>query len=139
MKYQNWNRYKSRGEGTIASYLEQQDIDFTYEKPIAVVDSGKTKIWYPDFYLDNYHILIEYLGMNHNPHNTRINEHKRKVYRHNRIDVVEIYPEDFKGDWQGIIDSGIYNTLENRLTDYISKSYRRMDHNNYRRSFRHSC
>ena len=96
MRYQNWNRYKSRGESAIASYLDQQHIDFTYEKPIAVVDSGKTKIWYPDFHLDNYHILIEYLGMNRNPNNARLNEHKRKVYRQNRIDVVEIYPEDFK-------------------------------------------
>jgi hypothetical protein len=28
---------------------------------------GKTKLSYPDFFLDEYHILIEYLGMNENP------------------------------------------------------------------------
>ena len=139
MRYQNreWNQYKSKGEREIASYLKQQDIVFTYEKPIAVTDGGKTKIWYPDFHLDSYHILIEYLGLDRNPHYSRLNEHKRKVYRQNRIDVVEIYPDDFKEDWQGIIDKGIYNTLENRLSNYVSKSYRNLKHDHYRRTFKY--
>ena len=49
MAYQNklWNRYRSDGERKIGEYLKDRGIDFTYEKPVAVVDSGKTKIWYP--------------------------------------------------------------------------------------------
>lgn len=138
MAYQNqlWNRYKSKGESKIASYLEKRNFDFTYEKPVAVIDSGKTKIWYPDFYLDNYHILIEYLGMNSNPHYARLNRHKREVYRQNRFDVVEIYPDDFTGNWQRTIDDGIYNTLEDRLSDFLSGNYRSLKHKSYQRQFK---
>jgi len=123
MVYQNklWDSYKSMGERKIAEYLKVGGIRFTYEKPVAVLDGGKTKIWHPDFYLDDYHVMVEYLGMTGKPENDRINGHKRTVYRENRYDVIEIYPSDFKADWQKTIDRGIYNTLEGRLKDYISK------------------
>ncbi len=103
-------------------HLKRQGLDFTYEKPIAVVDSGKTKIWFPDFYLNDYHIIVEYLGMNGNPYNDRINNYKRKIYKENKYDVIEIYPSDFKGHWQKKIDNSIYKTLEHRVIDYLSKS-----------------
>ena len=123
MAYQNtlWNNYKSDGERRIGTYLQDRGINFTYERPVAVVDSGKTRIWYPDFYLDDYHILIEYLGMNGNEKNARLNEYKRRTYRENKFDVIEIYPSDFNRDWMGIIDSGIYGTLERRVKNYASR------------------
>ena len=62
-----WSRYKSNGERKIADYLIECGFAFSYERPVALLDGEKTKIWYPDFYLDDYHILIEYLGMNANP------------------------------------------------------------------------
>lgn len=102
--------------------MKERGIDFTYEKPVAVVDNGKTKLWHPDFHLNDYHILVEYLGMNGSPKNARINEYKRKVYEENKLDVIEIYPEHFERNWQDIIDRGIYDTLEGRLRDYVSKS-----------------
>ena len=118
-----WNNYKSDGERRIGEYLTDTGIGFTYEKPVAVVDAGKTKVWYPDFYLD-HHIVIEYLGMNGNPKNALINEHKRKVYQENKLDVIEIYPEDFQRNWKDILNKGIYETLEGRLSDYLAKSRR---------------
>ena len=123
MAYQDklWNNYKSDGEKRIGTYLQERKINFSYEKPVAVVDSGKTKLWYPDFFLDYYHVLIEYLGMNGNQQSAKINDYKRGVYRANRFDVIEVYPTDFKGDWQHKIDSGIRNTLERRVGDYASK------------------
>ncbi len=123
MDYDNGiDNYKSNGERKIGMYLNSQGLDFTYEKPIAVVDSGRPKIWYPDFHLNDYHIIIEYLGMNGNPYNDRINEYKRKIFRENKYDVIEIYPSDFKGHWQKKIDNSIYKTLEHRVVDYLSKS-----------------
>ena len=101
--------------------MKHRGIDFTYEKPVAVVANGRTKIWYPDFHLNTYHILIEYLGMNVNPENARINDYKRRVYRENRFDLIEIYPSDFERDWQHMIDRGIYDTLDRRIRDYVSK------------------
>jgi hypothetical protein len=123
MPYQNklWNHYKSDGEKRIGDYLQKREINFSYEKPVAVVDGGKTKLWYPDFCLDDYQILIEYLGMNGNKESAKINDYKRGVYRSNRFDVIEIYPTDFRETWQHKIDSGIRNTLENRVRNYLSK------------------
>ena len=123
MGYQNklWNNYKSDGEKRIGTYLQKRNINFSYERSVAVVDNGKTKLWYPDFFLDDFHVLIEYLGMNGNQQSAKINDYKRGVYRANRFDVIEIYPTDFKGEWQLKIDGGIRNTLERRVRDYASK------------------
>lgn len=123
MAYQNklWDGYKSQGERRIAAYLKDQGIRFTYERPVAVIDGEKTKIWYADFHLDDYHILLEYLGMNGNLRNSIVNDYKRRVYKENRYDLIEIYPEDFKRNWQERIRSGIHDTLERRLKDYTSK------------------
>ena len=115
------NPYKSMGERKIGEYLQNRQINFTYERPVAVVYQGKTKLFYPDFFLDDYHILIEYLGMNGNPQKEKLNNYKRRAYNENRYEVIEIYPKDFQRDWQIIIDEGIFDALEKRLRDYISK------------------
>ncbi len=60
--------------------------------------------------------------MNGNPDNDRINNYKRKIYKENKYDIIEIYPSDFQRDWQNKIDKKIYHTLEHRLNDYLSKS-----------------
>ena len=125
MVYQNllWNQYKSEGERRIGTYLKDRQIDFTYERPVAIIDNSKAKLWYPDFYLTDYHILIEYLGMNGNPHNAKVNDYKRRIYKENKFDLIEIYPTDFKENWQAKIDAGIYTTLERRIKDYTSRSH----------------
>lgn len=120
-QYRLWNNYKSHGERKIAEYLEGRKFDFSYEKPIAVLDNGKTKIWYPDFYLNEFHILVEYFGMNGHPHNDRLNEHKIAVYKANNYDLIEIYPNDFRKNWQEAIDEKVYETLDNRVRSYVSK------------------
>ena len=35
-------KYKSAGERRIAKFLEQKNIAFTYEKPLAIIDQGHT-------------------------------------------------------------------------------------------------
>jgi len=135
MEYQDklWNNYKSDGEKRIGDYLQERNINFSYERPVAVVDNGKTKLWYPDFFLDDFHVLIEYLGMNGNQESAKINDYKRGVYRANRFDVIEIYPSDFRGNWQDKIDGRIRNTLERRVRDYASKQgYNAVSHSNPR-------
>jgi len=121
-QYCHGNGYKSGGERKIGNYLKERNISFTYEKPVAVLCDRKTKIWYPDFYLDDYHIIIEYYGMNGNPEKARLNDYKRKVYQKNKLDVLELYPSDFQKNWQDNLDNRIYETLEGRVKDYISKS-----------------
>ena len=124
MMYHNTpcNNYKSQGERRIGGYLTHHGLDFTYERPVAVVDGDKTKIWYPDFYLNDHHIIIEYWGMNGNPQKAKLNDYKRHVYSENQYDLIEIYPEDFIRNWETKISSGIHDTLDRRLRDYISQS-----------------
>jgi len=125
MGYQNrlWNHYRSEGERRIGEYLKEKYIDFTYERPVAVIDNSMVRLWYPDFHLNDYHILIEYLGMNGNSQNDKVNDYKRRVYRENRFDLIEIYPSDFKGNWQDKITNGIYRTLEGRVREYLSRTH----------------
>jgi len=123
MSYQGrlWNRYKSDGERKIGNYLKERKIPFTYEKPVALLDGDKTKIWHPDFYLDTYHILIEYFGMDGNRESAKINAYKRKAYKENSLELIELTPSDFKNNWQKKIDMEIKDRLEHRLEDYFSK------------------
>ena len=142
MVYQNrlWNHYRSEGERRIGEYLSEQGIDFTYERPVAVIDNAMVRLWYPDFHLNDYHILIEYLGMNGNSKNDKVNDYKRRVYQENKLDLIEMHPSDFKGNWQVKISEGIYKTLEGRIRNYVSRtryhpSSAHFDKNNTQLSF----
>lgn len=61
--------YKSVGETILAETLDKYGIKFKYEKQILVEDkkpkdTEKNRLWYPDFYLENKGIIIEYAGRN---------------------------------------------------------------------------
>jgi hypothetical protein len=114
------NAYKSEGERRIAGFLEAVGVAFEYEKPLAVVDEGKTKIWYPDFTLVDYGtIVVEYFGVNGSEDYARRAMDKLKVYKANRLDVIPIYPQDFNRDWKGQLTSNIYGILERRIQDFF--------------------
>ena len=84
--------YKSKGEYQIAKFLDSLGIEFEYEFPIAVVDSDKTKVWYPDFYLKEYQVVVEYFGMyNYNEQYKDATEHKKGVFKACGIQFVPIY------------------------------------------------
>ena len=112
--------YKSRGEQRIAEYLDERGFDFTYERPVALLDKGLTKIWHPDFYLNDFHIIVEYFGMAGNGDYDRITDRKRLIYKSNKIDVIEIVPADFRNSWKKKIDDGVYQTLERRMSGCLS-------------------
>ena len=57
----NGHGFKSRGEVQIARFLDRNSILYNYEQPLAVVDQGKTRVWYPDFQLPEYSMIIEAL------------------------------------------------------------------------------
>lgn len=84
--------YQSTGEVEIAKFLDKMEIAFEYEFPIAVVENNKTKIWYPDFYLKEYQMVIEYFGMYaHNKHYRDNAEFKKDVYKDCGIQFVPLY------------------------------------------------
>jgi len=108
-------KYKSAGERRIAKFLEANSIAFTYEKPLAVVDCGKTKIFHPDFSLHDFNTIIEYFGINGSPdYNTRTNR-KIDIYQKNHIPFIPVYPQDFAGNWQEYI----LNTLRDQSISRI--------------------
>ena len=109
------NEYKSRAEVQIARFLDRYDIAYKYEWPIAVVDHGQTKIWYPDYSLPQYGMIIEYFGLNNDPSYKRRTEHKMRVYRQNGIDGVFLNEASFKGDWPTRILGQIEDVLEKRI------------------------
>ena len=112
--------YKSKGESEIAKLLKSLDIEFEYEFPIAVVDNdNKTKIWYPDFYLKEYQIVIEYFGMyEHNKQYRENTEYKKGVYKNCGIQFLPVY--HIRKNWQEYILKTILAHQEMK-TDKINK------------------
>jgi len=112
-----WRRpaYKSKAEIQIARLLDRERIAFRYEHPLAVIDRNKTKIWYPDFSLSDYGMIIEYFGMNGDSGYRKQAEHKMQVYRQNGIEGVFLTEESFPGDWPAKIIGQIEGVLQGRL------------------------
>ncbi|OVE73925.1 hypothetical protein BVX94_02300 [bacterium B17] len=113
-------KYRSKPERDIADLLTKYDIPFIYEKPTAVVDDGKTKLWYPDFTLA-YGLLVEYFGVNGNQGYRDRTKHKLKVYRENQIPVLQLYPQNMQGNWEPKFLSRLDKTLENQVKDYRTR------------------
>jgi hypothetical protein len=93
---------------------------------IAVVDRGKTKIWYPDFTLPEYGVIMEYFGMNGNSSYNDQMAHKMKVYREAGINGIYLTESTLRGPWQERIIERIEQTLEGQLRKI---QHHRMDMN----------
>ena len=87
--------FKSDGEKKISDFLKRRKIVFTYEKPILIKDQqdNKLQIWHPDFYLDDFNIVIEYFGMADKNEYIRSMKRKQAIYHNQRIDFISVYPE----------------------------------------------
>ena len=81
-------------------------------------DSDKPKIWYPDFFLPEFALHLEYFGINGNSDYNKRSRHKESVYKTNGLDVISIYPGHFEEDWQGCIAEDIKDVLDRRVTRY---------------------
>lgn len=111
-----WNGFQSKGENEIATFLSEIGIDYSYEFPIAVVDNGKVKVWYPDFYLKDYQVVIEYFGMYEHNENYRENaKHKKKIFQECGIWYVPIYK--FSKNWKMYVLNNIMSHLEKKTKD----------------------
>ena len=126
-RYQRENgtpAYRSKAEVQIARLLDREGIRFRYEHPLAIIDRGRLRIWYPDFYLPEYAMIVEYFGMNGDPGYREQAEHKVQVYRETGIDGVFLTEESFTGDWPGRILGEVEGILQGRL-DRFYESRRR--------------
>jgi hypothetical protein len=107
--------YRSKAEVQIARLLDRERIAFQYEYPLAVIDRGQARIWYPDFRLCDYGMIMEYSGMNGDPAYRKRAQHKIEVYRENGIEGVFLTEESFSGDWPSRVLGQIEGILQGRL------------------------
>lgn len=103
--------YKSKAEVQIARLLDREGIAYQYEPPLAVIDRGRLRLWYPDFRLPQYGMILEYFGLNGDLGYRKRTEHKLQVYRANGIEGVFLTPESFRGDWPGRVLGQIEDVL----------------------------
>jgi hypothetical protein len=105
---------RSQGEVQIARLLASRGICFLYEQPLAVLDEGKLRVWYPDFTLPEYGMVIEYGGKMDDPAYRAGFEHKALVYTNNGIAALMLTANDLKGRWPQRVLGGIEGILLER-------------------------
>jgi len=116
------NAYKSKGEEQIARLLEREGIKYQYEHPLAVVDRGKIRTWYPDFSLPQYALIIEYFGLNGDKSYNGQVQHKMDVYKENGIEGLFLTESSFKGNWPDRIMGQIEDILKGRLERFYNRN-----------------
>ena len=114
--------YQSQGERQIASFLDCHKIPFLYEHPLAIVDRGKTRLWYPDFQLPTLGVFIEYGGRLSDAEYAQGWRRKKQVYLENRLSPVMLTASDLKGNWPMDLARMIESVLEERLADLREKA-----------------
>jgi hypothetical protein len=113
--------YKSWGEEQIARLLDRNRIAYQYEYPVAVVDRGKTILYYPDFRLPEYGLVIEYFGMNGDPGYEERKRHKIEAYKKAGIDGLYLTRDSLRRDWPDKIMGQIEDILKNRLDKFYDR------------------
>lgn len=118
----NSDAFKSKAEVEIARFFDRHQISYRYEHPLAVVDHGKLRIWYPDFYLPGYGLIAEYFGRLDDPDYVRGMRHKMDVYQEQGIDGIYLTEESFRGDWPRRILGQIEQVLAQRLDRFCRRT-----------------
>ena len=116
--------YQSHGEKQIASFLDWHKIPFLYEHPLAIIDRGKTRLWYPDFQLPTMGVLIEYGGRLSDPEYAQAWQRKKQVYLENRLSPVMFTASDLQGNWPRELARRIESVLAERLEDLRTRAGR---------------
>lgn len=95
----NNTQYKSNGELQIAKFLDELNVKFEYEKKFLIKDKQNyERIAYPDFWLIEYGIIIEYFGMKGNKEYDKITKLKEESYFKERLEYISIYPKMIKNN-----------------------------------------
>lgn len=112
--------YKSYGELQIAKYLTFKKFNFTYEKQIKIIDKNNMeRLWYPDFYLEDYDIIIEFFGKENDENYNNGTIIKKKTYYKNKYKIIPVYPKTMKGKWQQYLLIQIKKLKNRKLIDKV--------------------
>ncbi len=83
---------RNRSEKRIADFLHKKNITFEYEKKLRL----NNRIYYPDFFLPDFNVYIEFFGWCHIPeYQSKVNE-KISTYRENNIKCIYLYHKGSK-------------------------------------------
>ena len=117
-------QFKSYGERKIANFLSENAIQYQYECGV-LVNAGynQPRIWYPDFYLQEFKTYIEYYGMVGNQNYDKSIKTKQVVYEKARMDVISIYPWMFKENWRGYIMQELERNTLRPYRNLMAKPY----------------
>jgi len=108
--------YASKAEAAIAGMFTHHGIGFRYEYPIAVLDRGRTRLWYPDVWVPEHGVIIEYNGMPENAECRARQEHKKLVYAEVGLPALFLEPTDLRGYWAGNVLDWMEATQRSRLS-----------------------
>ena len=111
-------KFKSWGEAQIGRLLQRNGIRYQYEYPLAVIDHGKQRLYYPDFRLPDQGLIIEYFGVNGKQAYDEQTRHKIEVYRQAGIEGLYLTRDSLRGEWPGAILGRIESILSDRLERY---------------------
>ena len=114
LRYTPRNALKSEGEQRIADFLEHYGIQYIYEAPTAVTHHEKVRIWYPDFYLPEYGLYIEYYGRAGDPDYDRGVAEKTAAYKASGLEVIPVYPYHLTNAWPEYLTREIREITEYR-------------------------
>ncbi len=92
-------QFRSEGERRIATTLNAYGIGYEYERPVVVDDQGITRTLYPDFFLPEFNLYIEYYGRVGNQDYDLRTAKKKAAYAANNLNVISLYPWDLLHDW----------------------------------------
>jgi hypothetical protein len=115
------NPYKSRGENWIGSFLKEAGIKFHYEYPVVIVDDDKkVRIWYPDFWLPELNIVIEYFGMMNDEQYREAAEKKLQTFKKLNVDFIGVNTNMIQLDknWEKFIIMEIMGIMESKKPIY---------------------
>jgi hypothetical protein len=87
--------YRSTSEKIIAKIFEKYGINFDYERKLLVEEEGsKEKVIHPDFYLTDYGIILEFVGMPDNKDYMKVIEWKTNIYEQMGYKVLYVYLDE---------------------------------------------
>ena len=107
--------FKSWGEEQIARLLDRNRIRYQYEYPLAVIDNGKQRLYYPDFRLPEQGLILEYFGVNGKQAYDEQTRHKIEVYKEAGIEGLFLTRDSLRGNWPDAILGQIESVLKDRL------------------------
>jgi hypothetical protein len=119
--------YRSQGERKIAEILEKQNIVFVHEHPLLIReqkenDGEKLRIWYPDFWLPMYGIVIEFWGRENDDAYEKGKRAKLDAYKKMNIACISVKPQTLNKDLQSYLIMSISRHINDKRRHFKERN-----------------